>query len=349
MQKSLEKVKIGLVGAGNIATSAHLPAYQICKNAEVTAVADIDFGRAKAAAERFKIPKVFASVDEMLKNAEIDAVDICVWNNAHSDVAVAAAAAGKHILCEKPMAINLEQALLMQKAVKEAGVIFLLAVPGRFGYPNCVAREMYDKGELGEVYFAKTAYVRRRGTPTGWFTDKKTSGGGPVIDIGVHRIDAAWYLMGCPKPVRISAAISHRIGDYKTKGVGRWQGTQCPDNRFDTEDSGAGCIHFENGAILLFEVSWVINGPDHCDTQICGTKAGIILEPLTVYGERDGYLSTDSINVPSDNHCLNEITHFADCIINKTEPIFPIDQAVTLQRMLEGIYESAKTGKEVVL
>lgn len=345
----MEKIRIGLVGAGNIATSAHLPAYQNCKNAEVVAVADTNFERAKAAAEKFKIPQAFASVEEMIEKADFDAVDICVWNNGHSDVAITAAKAGKHILCEKPMAMDLEHALLMEDAIKKAGVFFLLAVPGRFGYPNCVVREMLDKGELGEVYFAKTAYVRRRGTPSGWFTDKKTSGGGPIIDIGVHRIDAAWYLMGCPKPVRVSAAISHKIGDYQTKGVSRWQGTPSPDNQFDTEDSGAGCIHFENGAILLFEASWAINGPEHSDTQICGSKAGVILEPLTIYGERAQYLSTDAISVPSDNHTLNEITHFADCILNHKEPIFPLEQAVELQRMLQGIYDSARLCKEVVL
>lgn len=341
---------MGLVGAGNIATAAHLPAYQSCKNAYVAAIADINIARAKSAAEKFGIPKVYNSVDEMLAADEIDAVDICVWNNAHSDVAIRAARAGKHIMCEKPMAMNLEHALLMQDEIKRAGVTFMLAVPGRFGNANMLVRELYDRGEFGDVYFAKTSYIRRRGTPIGWFTDKKTSGGGPIIDIGVHRIDAAWYLMGNPKPVRVSASVSHRIGDYKTKGVDRWIGTECPDNRFDTEDSGAGVIHFENGAIMLFEASWAINGPDYLNTQICGSKAGAILEPLTIYGERSDYLSTDVLTVAKgENKTLNEITHFADCVINKKKTKFPVEQAVELQRMLEGIYDSAKNGKEVIL
>lgn len=346
----MEKVKIGIVGAGNIAVSAHLPAYQKCKNAEVVAIADIDYQRAKSVAEKFSIPQSFSSAEEMLDKAEMDAVDVCVWNNNHCDVTIAAARAGKHILCEKPMAMNLEQALLMQEEVKKTGVIFMLAVPGRFGNANMLVRELYDKGELGEVYFAKTAYCRRRGTPTGWFTDKKTSGGGPIIDIGVHRIDAAWYLMGTPKPVRISAQISNRIGDYKTKGVSRWQGTSCPDNKFDTEDSGSGVIHFENGAIMLFEASWAINGPEHSDTQLCGSRAGVILEPLTVYGERNGYLSTDNLTVSkNENKFFNEITHFADCIQNNKQPVYPIEQAVQMQRILQGIYDSATLGKEIIL
>ena len=316
----MEKLKIGLVGAGNIAQNAHLPAYQRCHNAVVTAIADINLERARSVAERYGITQVFSSVGEMLVKADIDAVDICTWNNAHAPVCVAAAKAKKHVICEKPLAMNLSDALIMEKAVKEAGIIFMLAVPSRFGYVNMYLRDMVDNGEFGDVYYAKTSYIRRRGTPAGWFTDKKTSGGGPIIDIGVHRIDAAWYLMGNPKPTRVSANVFTKIGDYQTKGVGRWQGTVCPDNRFDCEDAGAGVIHFENGATLFFEASWALNAPDYQNTLICGTKAGATTDPFVIYGERNGYLNDDSVKVvPKDDKTLLEITHFADCVLNSNK------------------------------
>ncbi len=160
-----EKVKVGIVGAGNIANSAHLPAYENCSNAMPAAICDIDFERAKKTAEKYNIEHVYSSVEEMLQKADIEAVDICTWNNGHAPVCVAAAKAGKHVLCEKPLAMNVSQALEMQKAVDDAGVIFMLAVPSRFGYENMYLRDMYEKGELGEVYYAKTSAVRRRGTP----------------------------------------------------------------------------------------------------------------------------------------------------------------------------------------
>lgn len=160
-----EKVKVGIVGAGNIANSAHLPAYENCSNAVPAAICDIDFERAKKTAEKYNIEHVYSSVEEMLQKADIEAVDICTWNNGHAPVCVAAAKAGKHVLCEKPLAMNVSQALEMQKAVDDAGVIFMLAVPSRFGYENMYLRDMYEKGELGEVYYAKTSAVRRRGTP----------------------------------------------------------------------------------------------------------------------------------------------------------------------------------------
>ncbi len=347
----MKKLKVGIVGAGNIAKSAHLPAYKLCSNAVPVAICDIDFDRAQAVAQEFGIQYVYSSVEEMLSDADIDAVDICTWNNAHKDVLIAAANAGKHVMCEKPLAMNLDDAYEMEKAVKANDIVFFLAVPSRFGYANMYLRDMYDRGDLGDVYYSKTVNIRRRGTPTGWFTDKKTSGGGPVIDIGIHRIDAAWYLMGTPKPVRVSANVFEKIGDYQTKGVDRWQGTPCPDNRFDCEDSGAGVIHFANGATMSFEASWAINAPEKSETLICGTKAGATIEPLVIYGERNGYLSTDNVTVSLQNDKFRlEIEHFAECALKGDKNTkYPIEQALDMQKMLQAIYDSAKYQKEIII
>ncbi|MBQ3069481.1 MAG: Gfo/Idh/MocA family oxidoreductase [Clostridia bacterium] len=345
----MSKLRIGIVGAGNIAVNAHLPAYQAVDNVDIVAIADLNLERAKEAAERFSIPAYFGSVEEMLENVELDAVDICTWNNGHAPVCIAAAKAGKHIVCEKPMASDLASAKAMEAAVKEAGVTFMLAVPGRFNVQNMAVRELMEAGELGDVYYAKVANVRRRGTPTGWFTDKKTSGGGPVIDIGVHSIDAAWYLMGNPKPTRVSAQVWAPHGDYQTKGVGRWQGTPCPDNQFDCEDSGAGIIHFENGAAMLFEATWAFNAPSHTDVQVVGSKAGVTLDPLTVYGERASYLSDDVITVGENDHFAEELRHFASCVLEDKPTKYPPEQAVQMQEMLQAIYDSAAEGREITL
>ena len=340
-------VRVGVVGAGNISHNAHLPAYKSVTNAKVVAICDLDIERAKKAAEDFDIPHYYDSVTEMLANEDIDAVDICTWNSEHAPVAIEAANAGKHVICEKPLTVSVENAEKIAAAIKANGVKFMLAVPGRFGNKNQYIRKMLDSGELGEVYFGKTAYVRRRGTPYGWFTDKKTSGGGPIIDIGIHGIDAAWYLMGNPKPVRISAQISNRIGDYQTKGVDRWIGTKCPDNRFDTEDSGCGVIHFENGATMLFEVSWALNAPPTEYTQICGTKAGATLNPLTIYGEDMDYLTDNRLTTLNPNIFDEEIGHFLNSLRTGAPVESPLEDGVTVQRMLQGIYDSARLGREV--
>ncbi len=343
----MEKIKLCIVGAGNIAQSAHLPVYQQRDDVEITGIADLNLERAQEAAKKFGIPKAFSSVEEMLENVECDYVDICVWNRSHASVAISAARAGKHILCEKPMALNLEHALEMKKEIEKAGVTFMLAVPTRYSGEAQLLREMVDAGKLGEIYYAKTAYTRRRGTPIGWFTDTSKSGGGPVIDIGVHCIDRTWFLMGCPKPVRVSASTSYAIGDFKTKGVNRWTALDSDVTAFDTEDSACGVIHFENGASLLFEVSWALNAPGESYTQICGTKAGARLDPLTVYGEELGYLTDNKPQSANVNNFASEIDHFIDCLRTGKKPMSDLDQAVTMQRMLQGIYDSAHLHKEV--
>ncbi len=347
----MKKIRIGICGAGNIATNLHLPSYKSIDEVEIVAICDITIERAKAAAEKFNIPHYFGSVDEMLAGVELDAVDICTWNDGHKTCTIAAARAGKHVCCEKPMAASLADAKEMYEEVKKAGVKFMLAVPNRWTRENEVIREMVDAGEFGDVYLARAHYIRRRGTPTGWFTDKKHSGGGPVIDIGVHCIDAAWNLLGCPKPVSVSAMTAAPFGNFQTKGVTRWEGHPSPEGNFDTEDSGAGCVRFENGAMLLFECSWAINGPEKHGVQIYGSKAGtVVCENPTIYGERFGHLSDDKIFTKSQSYGVEELRHFARYVggeISEEENRYPIEMAVQMQSILQGIYDSAAAGEEV--
>lgn len=350
----MKKVKIAIVGAGNIAQNAHLPVYAQRNDVEIVAIADWNLERAQEAAKKFSIPQAYSSVEEMLEKEgdNIECVDVCVWNRSHAPVSIAAAKAGKAVLCEKPLALNLEHALQMEKEIAECGTLFMIGFVNRYRADVSVVREMVDSGKFGEIYQATASYVRRRGTPIGWFTDTSKSGGGPVIDIGVHAIDRTWYMMGCPKPVRISANTSNKIGNFQTKGVSRWTALDSDVTAFDTEDSAVGVIHFENGATMLFECSWALNAEPREYSEICGSLAGAKLdaEKLTVYGEDCGYLSdqTPSFN-RRQNPFFNEIGHFLDCYRNGTQPKSTMQDAVTVQRMLEGIYVSAKLGKEVEL
>ncbi len=344
-----KKLRVGIIGAGNIATSAHLPSYQqLTDIVEVVAIADIVPERAQAAAEKYGIPHFFASVEELLANVDVDYIDICTWTAAHAPVCIAAAKAGKNILCEKPLAATLEQGLAMEKAVKEAGVQFMLAVVTRYGAEQQKVRELYAEGVFGEIYAAKTLYVRRRGTPGGWFTDKELAGGGPVLDIGVHAIDRTWYLMDRPKPISVSAETSYRIGDFQTKGIHRWEPFGKGNGVFDTEDSATVFFRFEGGKTMMAEIAWAINGPESATTQLFGSKAGCTFDPLTIYTEdAEGYLTDLKPEVKGCDYFVEEIRHFIECVNEGKTPISPIDDAVTVQRMLDGIYRSAELHEEV--
>ena len=356
----MQKLKVAIVGTGGICRLGHMPAYLKRDDVEVIACADIVFDKAKAVAEQFNIPKAYSSVEELLANCKPDYVDVCTWPSAHVPVALAAINAGCHVMCEKPTCHNLEDAIALKKAVDEKGVKFMLAVPLRYRKDVAYARKLVDEGVLGDVYYGKTAYVRQRGLPGGWFACSKYSGGGPVIDIGVHRIDLAWYMMGCPKPVSVMATAVYKIGDYlsETKEEivsdvvsenNAWGGGQVDDYKFDVEDSASGVIRFENGAQLIFETAWSFNGPENCSTQIAGDKAGITLEPFKIYKDNGKSVIEESIegDFKSDIF-VNEIDHFIDCIRNDKTPSSDVNQALQLQMMLMGIYESAKTGREYV-
>lgn len=347
----MKKLKVGVIGAGNIARSAHLPAYKELQDiAEVVAIADINLERAQEMAQKFDVPHAFASVEELLKTVDVDLIDICVWNHAHTPVAIAAARAGKAVLCEKPLSVSLECALETQRVIEETKVPFMCAMSSRFSQDVQLLKEMIDQGELGNIYYAKTGYVRRRGTPIGWFTDLEKSGGGPVIDIGVHCIDCAWYLMGRPRPVRVSACTYAPFGDYKVHGVSRWEALDKGTGIVNTEDSAAAMIHFENGATLFAEASWALNAPDGRYTQLCGDVAGATLDPLVIYRENKSHFLADERPITQPvNRYKQEIQHFITSIQNGTTPIAPISDGVTVQRMLEGIYESSRTHREVLL
>lgn len=347
----MKKYRVGIVGAGNICQSAHLPAYATMKDlVEVVAIADIDRLLAESAAEKFGIPAVYGSVEELLAGTEVDYIDCCVWTAAHAPVVIAAAKAGKDILCEKPLAATLEQGLAMQEAVREAGVKFMLAVVTRYGNEQLKVHEMQENGEFGDIYYAKTSYMRRRGTPGGWFTDRELAGGGPVLDIGVHCIDRTWFLMGRPKPVTVSAEVSYRIGDYQTKGVSRW----CPLSKsrgiFNTEDSAVVFIRFEGGVVMSAEIAWAENGPASATTVLYGSKAGCTFEPLTVFTEdANGYLADMKPDLKENNIFEEEIRHFLTCLREGSEPLSPMEDAVTVQRMLDAIYRSAGEHREITL
>ena len=195
--------RIAVIGVGVIA-GEHLKAYQRNPQSELVAVCDVDRDRAKARADEFGVPKATDVVEEILSDSEIDAVSICVPNVFHAKIAEAALRAGKDVLVEKPMAVNVAEAEALVTATKETGQALQIGYVRRFAPNALVAKRFLDEGEFGDIYAARASIIRAAGNPGGWFGDVDVSGGGPLIDLGVHIIDLCWYLMG--QPVAVSAA-----------------------------------------------------------------------------------------------------------------------------------------------
>ena len=281
-------MKIGIIGVGTIA-AFHIEAYQKNPNVEVYAFCDINEKRLKAMGEKYGVTRLYTDKDEMLKLEELDAVSVCTWNSAHAPCSIAALKAGKHVLCEKPMAMNADEARAMKQAADESGKLLMIGFVRRFGNDCAVVKDFLDNGEFGDLYFAKATYLRRHGAPGGWFGDKSRSGGGPLIDLGVHVTDLARYLAGNPKPVSVYGVTFNKLGDrrgmtgrdgYTSSGAGR-------QDIFDVEDLAAALIRFDSGLVLSLEASFSLNiKEDEGTIELFGTKAGAKLNALLRYLHR---------------------------------------------------------------
>ena len=351
------KIRIAIIGCGNIARHAHLKNYlQLTDRFELVAACDIIPERAEAVAKEYGIPATFTDYHDVLKLEGLDAVDICTPNYLHSIIAVDALNAGLNVLCEKPDAINPQEALRMKEAAEKNGKLLMVIRNNRFMTQTQYLKKYIDEGKLGEIYAARCGWQRRRGVPGrgGWFTTKEQSGGGPLIDLGVHMIDVAMWLMGSPHPVSVSGCTYNKFAN-DTSSLGHYGGEGKAGGTFDVEDLAMGFIRFDNGACLQLEFSWASN--IRCDNkffELRGTDAGAELSgtdgELRIYGEACGR-PVDLIpqlgkDVPGH---LGNLQNFADAIEGKAEPVFKVQEGVDMIKILCAIYESAKTGREVVL
>ena len=350
------KLRVAAVGTGNIFRSSHLPVWLSHPEAEVVALCDIDRAKAQKLADANGIKDVYEDYRDVIARDDIDVVDICTSNLYHSEVAIAALKAGKHVFCEKPDAINPQEAAKMAEAAKESGKVLMVMRNNRYRPVSQFLKAYAANGHMGEIYTGRCGWIRRRGIPGkgGWFTTKELSGGGPLIDLGVHMIDLAVWIMGNPKPVAVSGSVYTKFADTDLSDSEHSQfGDKKAGGTFDVEDLATGFIRFENGATLQIEFSWASNIEEECRfVELRGTKAGFNLynDDLKLFTEIEGTLCNIVPNLPKDpgGHKAN-ILHFMDVLAGRAEPIFMPDQGVDMIHILSAIYESAKLGKEIRL
>jgi predicted dehydrogenase len=352
----MSKIKVALIGAGNIANT-HLASYEKNKDVEIAAICDINEKRLNETADKFGIQKRYTDVDSMLKdNKDLDAADVCVWNCNHAECSIKALNAGLHVMCEKPMAYNAKQAEEMIAAAKRNGKLLMIGFVLRFSDEGRIAKDFVDKGYLGDIYYSKAQYLRSHGNPGGWFSDKSRSGGGPVIDLGVHVIDLTRYLMGNPKPVSVYAQTYQNLGkrDYLKTRPGWVPRDASPDDISDVEDFAIAIIKYDNGAVTQLETSYDYHGEVVGKKALYGTKGGMDLSSgVKIYTETNDFIST--VEVDTKNYKLHEemfdaeINHFVDCVKNGTECRAKAEDGVEVMKILDAIYLSSKTGHEVVI
>ncbi|MBO5736134.1 MAG: Gfo/Idh/MocA family oxidoreductase [Clostridia bacterium] len=355
-----KKLRIGIIGCGGIANGKHMPALKNCSDlAEMVYFCDLKLSLAEAAAKKFGTPdaKVCTDYKELLADETIDVVHVCTPNRSHSFITVDALEAGKHVMCEKPMAINSEEAQKMLDAAKRTGKKLTIGYQNRHRPDSMYIKKECEDGTLGEIYYAKATAIRRRAVPTwGVFMNEYEQGGGPLIDIGTHALDLTLWCMDNYKPKYCVGTVYHKLGEKFPTGNawGDWK-----PGDLTVEDSAFGFIVMENGATVVLESSWALNSLDvrEAVTTLCGTDGGADMEGgVRINGIRNGrqYVLKPDLSAggvafyegagagsPQDN----EARLWLNAIINDTDPFVLPEQALVVSRILEGIYVSAKTGE----
>lgn len=353
-----KKLKIAIIGAGGIATQAHAPGYLNMDNVEIIGVCDVIRERAEELAEKLNAAFVCEDYRELFALEGLDAVDICTPNYLHSVIAVDALNHGFHVFCEKPDAINTEEAEKIKHAAEKSGKTLMVMRNNRYLGASSYLKNFIDDGKMGEIYAARCGWQRRRGIPGkgGWFTTKEQSGGGPLIDLGVHMIDLTLWLMGNPVPVAVSGSTYCKFADNDVvDSVNSDFGTKNDDGIFDVEDLAMGFIKFDNGACMQIEFSWASNvEQEQRFFELRGDKAGAVWsskeDQLKIFTEEYGSTVDvlPNVKTPVQIHEAN-LRHFADVVLNGAKPMFEPQQGVNMIKILQAMYESAKTGKEVRL
>ena len=366
------KLQVGVIGCCGIANQKHFPALTSqADKCEIVAFCDILIERAEEAAKKYGIDgaKVYKDYNDLLSDPEIDVVHVCTPNVSHCPITVAAFGAGKHVLCEKPMAATTEDAKKMMDAWKKSGKKFTIGYQNRFRPDAQMLKRTCEEGKLGEVYFAKAHAVRRRAVPTwGVFPDKSKQGGGPLIDIGTHALDITLWCMDNYKPVSVMGSVFEKLGHLPEAVEGNMFGPWDPET-YEVEDSAFGFIKMENGATIFLESSWALNVKDSREaaTTLCGTKAGAEMVggmssegyDLVINETTGGVLTEEHISQKGEvaffagaddrNEAAKECRQWMEAILNDTEPLVKPEQAFVVTQILDAIYKSAAECKEIKL
>jgi predicted dehydrogenase len=356
-------IKIGVVGAGGM-LRYHGAGFRSA-GAELVAICDVNLEAARKAAARENIPSVFGDVGKMLKECpQLDAVSVIVPNKFHASVAVQVLKAGRHVFCEKPPATNAKDVRAMIAAASKAKKTLMFNFNNRARPESKAMMDYIHAGQVGRIHSAQAKWIRRTGIPGlgGWFTNKKLSGGGPLIDL-LHMLDLALYFMLYPEPDYVAAqTFNDFISDKNFKGP--WGIPDVANGVTDVETACHGFIRFKTGQVVSLQISWAeMVKREEVSVTFQGTKAGGLVQRLfgtdgldetaidacELYVQENGRSVNRSIVVPPDETMgrVASAANFVHTLAHRAKPLNTPDQALKLMRIIDAAYASARTGRPV--
>lgn len=345
----MERYRYASIGGGSIAMWKHLPGYGSLDNVEICAVSDISEEALEKVREKYPDAMTYTDHKEMLRVEKPDIVSICTPNKFHRQMTIDAMEAGAHVHCEKPIAMNEHEAIDMIKASERFDKRLMVGLNNRFSNESFFLRDYIRNGNLGEIYYARCGWRRRRGIPGmgGWFTQKALSGGGPLIDLGVHMIDIAMYMMDSPEPTSVSASTYRKFEGCHTRNMVH---SETGEGVFDVEDLAVGFVRLDSGATLNFEISFALNTEKEVYFyELFGTKGGVSFKnrKLEIFTEMNETLVDVYPDTEYKKKALDEFRHFIDVIEGNKGNISPADDARKMMKLIEAAYRSADEGREI--
>ncbi|WP_256758100.1 Gfo/Idh/MocA family protein [Cohnella sp. WQ 127256] len=342
------KLRYAIIGAGSNAEKKHIKGYLNLPHVEMVAVCDVNFEQAKRVADKYQVSKVYSDYKEMLRNENLDIVSICTPNFLHAEISIAALQAGVNVHCEKPLAVNGNEARQILRVQEASEKALMVGLNNRFTNESVFVKQYIDQGLLGEIYQAKAGWVRRSGIPGRgtWFTNQKLSGGGVMIDLGVHYLDLVLYFMNMPSPSFIAGSTRQTFADTTTRNRNGYKGN--PNGVFDVEDSAVGLLHLENGATVSFEFSWASNiEQDKFYYELIGTKGGVsfVNGELKLFSEQSGTCVDIGPKLNPNIRTLDEFQHFTECIATGKQLLAPAWHGEYFMNIVDAFYEAAGNQK----
>ncbi|WP_111324307.1 Gfo/Idh/MocA family protein [Thermosporothrix hazakensis] len=361
MEKELQRspLRVGVIGLGFGGESA-LRAYKTLPDVEVIALAGQEEDRLAQLGKSFEIPHLYRDYSELLEHPDLDAVSVAVPNFLHAPVAIAALERGLHVLCEKPLARNTEEAEAMVRAATQANRVLQVVFNHRERGDIAVLKRYIDEGKLGKIYYAKAFWMRRRGIPGAgsWFVSKEKAGGGPLIDLGVHVLDLSLFLLNEPDVLTVSASTYSELG-HRGLGFDARAFKSGAGHAYEVEDLASAFLRLSNGATLLLESSWATHSSAEDDFGVIlyGTEGGAEIrvrnhayqDTLRIYTDVAGVPAEVKPAVQRGEYHLAVVRSFVETIASGNWSLYNGSEGLKRTRIIDACYASALQGREVVL
>ncbi len=354
-----EILRAGVVGLG--AGRAHMRGYVSAPGVRLAAIAGKEKDRLADAGAEFDVPRLYEDWQDLVADDTVDLVSVASPNHLHAPIAIAALRAGKHVLCEKPLSVDSESAEAMVAAATTADRVLEVAFNFRRRGDVRVLRQYVDSGALGSIYHAKSSWLRRSGIPGlgSWFTSTSMAGGGPLIDLGVHALDMALFLMDEPRVVSVTAATYSELGRRGLGGSGGHRRFGSDATGYEVEDLATAFLRFDSGASLRLEASWAAYGKaeEDIELELLGTDGGAHIL-VSHYADSDTLrLFTDvagrpavvaPVTPPSWGHTA-VVADFVDVVRAGSWSAHSGMDGLRRTRIIDACYRSAREGREVLL